>query len=118
MMSPDNQLRNILKQLIDTAEHAISYVEGLEKADFLADRKTQDAVILNILVIGELAAKVLESHPEFGTQHSQIPWWPMKGMRNRIAHGYFDVNLDTVWVTVQHDIPALAKDLRLVLPPE
>lgn len=96
-----------------TAKQARAYVEGMAKEDFLADPKTQDAVILKLLVLGELAAKVLDEHAEFAAKHPTVPWRDMKGMRNRMAHGYFDTDLDIVWATVQTGIPALEASLQL-----
>ena len=49
--------------------------------------------------------------PEFVAQHNQVPWRSMRGMRNRIAHGYFDINLDLVWNTVQTALPDLIEDI-------
>jgi uncharacterized protein with HEPN domain len=97
-----------------TAVQAQSYIAGLAKEDFLADRKTQDAVILKLLVIGELAAKLLDEHADFVADYPKVPWRQMKGMRNRMAHGYFDRDLDVVWDTVQTDLPGLESNLRSI----
>lgn len=51
---------------------------------------------------------------EFAQTHEQVPWRNMRGMRNRIAHGYFDVNLDVVWDTVQTALPELLQQLLAV----
>jgi len=116
MTSPEKRLRTLLTQMRQTADQAAAYVEGMSKDDFLADAKTQDAVIMKILVIGELAAKVLDHHPDFAAQHTQVRWQAMKGIRNRMAHGYFELNLDTVWETVETEIPKLLRDLQSLLP--
>jgi uncharacterized protein with HEPN domain len=50
--------------------------------------------------------------PDFANAHSQIPWRNMRGMRNRIAHGYFDIDLEVVWDTVQTALPPLAVSLQ------
>jgi uncharacterized protein with HEPN domain len=98
--------------MLATAMQARSYIEGLAKEDFLADQKTQDAVILKLLVIGELAAKLLDEHADFVANYPTVPWRQMKGMRNRMAHGYFDRDLDVVWDTLQTDLPGLEAKLR------
>lgn len=54
----------------------------------------------------------MDLYPDFANAHSQIPWRNMRGMRNRIAHGYFDIDLDVVWDTVQTALPPLAVSLR------
>ena len=96
-----------LDHMLEAIKLARGYVEGLSKADFLVDKKTQQAVILNIVVIGEAATQLVDSHSEFASQHPEIPWQKMRGMRNRMAHGYFDTNLDIVWDTVQQAFPEL-----------
>jgi uncharacterized protein with HEPN domain len=81
------------------------------RAEFSADTRTQQAVILNLFVIGEAATKLLTEYPDFAQQHAGIAWKSMKGMRNRIAHGYFDVDLDIVWETVATSLPQLLSQL-------
>ncbi|MFH1495777.1 MAG: DUF86 domain-containing protein [Pseudomonadota bacterium] len=116
MTSPEKRLQTLLAQLSQTAEQAMTYVEGMSKDNFMADAKTQDAVIMKILVIGELAAKILDQYPDFSDQQTQIPWRAMKGIRNRMAHGYFELNLDTVWETAATEIPQLHSNLQPLLP--
>ncbi|MDO8932597.1 MAG: DUF86 domain-containing protein [Rhodocyclaceae bacterium] len=100
--------------MLDAVRLARSYVEGMARADFLADRKTQQAVILNIVVIGEAATHLLAECPEFAEQHPAIPWKQMRGMRNRMAHGYFEINLDVVWDTVQGALPDLERQIASI----
>lgn len=83
----------------------------MSKDDFLADKKTQQAVILNIIVIGEAATQTAAEYPEFAAAHPTIPWKQMRGMRNRMAHNYFEINLDVVWETVQQSLPELQQQL-------
>lgn len=108
----DSRLRDYLSHMLDAASQACTYIEGMKKEDFLADKRTQQAVILNIVIIGEAATKLLKDYDGFLQGHPEIPWSAMKGMRNRIAHGYFDINLDIVRDTVKIALP----DLLLVLP--
>lgn len=97
--------------MLEAAALAQSHVEGLAKADFMADKKTQQAVILNIMVIGEAATKLADEYPEFVSRFPQVEWKSMRGMRNRLAHGYFDINLDIVWETVKQALPILESQL-------
>jgi uncharacterized protein with HEPN domain/quercetin dioxygenase-like cupin family protein len=69
----------------------------MAKDDFLADKRTQQAVIMSLIVIGEAATKVMDGYVEFTQAHADVPWRSMRNMRNRMAHGYFDINLDVVW---------------------
>ena len=66
------------------------------------------------MVIGEAATKLADEYPEFVSKFPQIEWKSMRGMRNRLAHGYFDINLDIVWETVQQALPELESRLRKI----
>ena len=110
----ENRLPDYLDHMFEAAQQACSYTEGLCKKDFLADKRTQQAVILNLVIIGEAATKLLKDYGKFLDQHPNVPWRSMKGMRNRIAHGYFDINLDVVWDTVQTALPQLLEQLPAI----
>ncbi|MDP1643931.1 MAG: DUF86 domain-containing protein [Thiobacillus sp.] len=100
-----------LDHMLDALRLARSYTDGQKKEDFLEDRKTQQAVILNILIIGEAATKLANEYPEIVSKHPTFPWKQMRGMRNRMAHGYFEINLDIVWETVQQSLPELEQQI-------
>ena len=110
----ENRLPDYLDHMQQAATDACSFVEELGKADFLEDKRTQQAVIMSLVIIGEAATKVMDSYAEFTEEYAQVPWRSMRGMRNRIAHGYFDINLDVVWETVQTALPDLLKQLPAV----
>ena len=107
-------LGDYLDHMQEAARLACSYVEGIGKEAFVADKRTQQAVIMNLVIIGEAATKLLKDHADFLEIHPEIPWKNMKGMRNRIAHGYFEINLDVVWETAQEWLPELLKQLPAV----
>ncbi len=110
----ENRLTDYLDHMQQAATDARSFVEGLAKADFLEDKRTQQAVIMSLIILGEAATKVMGGYTEFAREHPEVPWCSMRGMRNRIAHGYFDINLDVVWDTVQAALPELLKQLPTV----
>ncbi|WP_363923844.1 HepT-like ribonuclease domain-containing protein [Thiobacillus sp. 65-1402] len=56
----------------------------------------------------------MDTYPGFADRHPDVPWRSMRGMRNRIAHGYFEINLDVVWDTVKVALPKLLERLRVV----
>jgi uncharacterized protein with HEPN domain len=64
-----------------------------------------------MIILGEAATKLLRDHEAFVERHSEVPWRSMKGMRNRIAHGYFDIDLVIVRETVRSALPALLAQL-------
>ncbi|MBE0436187.1 MAG: DUF86 domain-containing protein [Methylomicrobium sp.] len=111
----ENRLPDYLDHMQQAAMDACSFVEGLTKDDFLVDKRTQQAVIMSLIILGEAATKVMDSYAEFTQAHPEVPWRSMRGMRNRIAHGYFDINLQVVWDTVQTALPELLERLPPVL---
>jgi len=84
------------------------YVAGMERAAFLADDKTVDAVVRNVEIIGE-ASKQLPD--DFKTHYPQVPWQQMAGMRNRIVHDFAGVDLELVWEVVTKSLPVLEKQI-------
>lgn len=110
----ENRLPDYIDHIQEAAADARSFVEGLNKDDFLADKRTQQAVIMNFIIIGEAATRVMDGYTQFTQAHPEVPWRSMRNMRNRMAHGYFDINLDVVWETVQEWLPALLKQLPSV----
>lgn len=111
-----NRLPDYLEHMQQAIEDACTFVEGLDKATFLEDKRTQQAVTMSLIVLGEAATKVMDNYADFAQANTHIPWCSMRGMRNRIAHGYFDINLDMVWETVQTALPPLLQQLQ-ALPP-
>lgn len=109
----ENRLSEYLDHIQQAAADALVFVEGLTKHDFLADKRTQQAVIMSLIIIGEAASKVMDGYADFTQTCAEIPWRSMRNMRNRMAHGYFDINLDVVWDTVQEWLPELLKQLSV-----
>lgn len=91
-----------------------AYTEDMDEVGFLHNQMVQDAVIRNIEVIGEAARNIQKHHPEFVGLHPDVPWEYMYLMRNRVSHGYFSVDLEVVWKTVELDIPELEEQIRQI----
>ena len=92
----ENRLPDYIDHIQQAAADACGFVEGLAKDDFLTDKRTQQAVIMSLIIIGEAATKVMEGYAGFTHAHPKVPWRNMRGMRNRMAHGYFDIDLHVV----------------------
>ncbi len=107
-----NRLPDYLDHMRQAVTDALSFTEGMAQADFMQDKRTQQAVVMSLIVLGEAATKVMDQYPAFAGQHQQIQWRSMRGMRNRIAHGYFDINFEVVWDTVQSALPSLRAQLE------
>jgi uncharacterized protein with HEPN domain len=113
------RLADYLGHIREAAVDACGFVEGLSLQDFRSDKRTQQAVIMSLVIIGEASTKIMEAHSTFAIAHNEIPWRSMRGMRNRIAHGYFEIDLDTVWETVRTALPELLTQLEVIgRPPE
>ena len=115
MTTMDDRRSDYVELMLNAARQAQSYIDGMTQEDFLADPKTQDAVTMKLLAIGELAAQLLEQHSDFVASHPNIPWLQMKGMRNRMAHGYLERDLGIIWATLQTAIPDLETRLRSIV---
>ena len=106
-MRKDDAIR--LRHVADAAHEAIRFVEGQTRDDLDRDRKLVLALVKDIEIIGEAAFQMSETTRE---QLPGIPWDDIIGMRHRLVHAYFDINLDILWRTVQDDLPALVTALE------
>lgn len=109
------RVTDYLGHIIEAIERIGEYTADIDEVGFLDNKMIQDAVLRNIEIVGEAARNIERDAPEFAAQHPEIPWTVIYTMRNRIAHGYFKVDLEIVWRTIQRDLPELAKaigDLR------
>lgn len=113
----ENRLIDYLEHMQQAAMDACDFVQGMAREDFQQDKRTQQAVIMSLIILGEAATKVMDSHADFARRHPQVPWRSMRGMRNRMAHGYFDIDLDMVWNTVQNALPELLSQLSALRQP-
>jgi len=112
-MRKDDTIR--LRHMLDAAQEAMGFVQGRTRADLNDDRKLVLALVKDIEIIGEAAYQVFEITRD---QLQDIPWNDIIGMRHRLVHAYFDINLDILWRTVQEDLPALIAVLEPLVPAE
>ena len=105
-----------LRHIVEAIDHIQDYTVGLDAPGFRADRKTQDAVIRNLEVIGEACNNIAKQDPDFAQRHAHIPWGFAYEMRNALAHGYFKVDVEVVWMTVTLDLPNLKDQISQVFP--
>jgi len=107
-----SRLDDYLENMLGAARRACKFVEGMPKATFFEDEKTQQAVAMSIVIIGEIATKINEKHTDFVLAHPEIPWDSIRGLRNRIVHAYFAIDWQYVWETIHKDLPLLVDSIR------
>lgn len=101
------RIPDYLGHITEAIERIHEYVAEMDEVTFLEDRKTQDAVIRNFEVIGEAARNIEHHHAAYAADHPEVPWSVIYTMRNRVAHGYFKVDLEIVWKTIHTDLNEL-----------
>ena len=101
-----------LRHILDAIARTETYIDGFDKVSFRADLLVQDGVIRQIEIIGE-ATKRLSRDVRKANRH--IPWDDIAGMRDKLIHDYFGVDINTVWLTAVNDLPALKVEVEKIL---
>ncbi|MBS3948537.1 MAG: DUF86 domain-containing protein [Dethiobacter sp.] len=101
----DNQLIGDIQK---AAQRVLAYVAGMSYDSFIADMRTQDAVIRNIEIIGEAVKGISQDARD---KYPGVPWRQMAGARDRLIHQYFGVNMDIVWQIADVELPSVAEML-------
>ena len=102
-----------VRHILDAAREAVNFSEGRCRAGLDTDRKLNLSLVRLLEIIGEAARSLSQ---EFRQEHPDLPWKSMVGIRDRLIHGYFDINLDVVWQTVTEDLPPLIAQLKKIVP--
>lgn len=101
-----------LRHMLDSAEAAVGFARNRSRADLNDDSMLSFAIVRAIEIVGEAASKVSQ---EAQVACPGMPWASIVGMRNRLIHAYFDIDLDRVWETITDDLPALIEELRAII---
>jgi uncharacterized protein with HEPN domain len=112
-MQHDDSIR--ILHILEAARKALHFVENRRRDDLDREEMLAISLVHLLEIVGEAANSV---SADFREQHPNIPWKKMIELRNRLIHGYFDINLDIVWDTVLKDLPPLAADLEKIIPHE
>jgi uncharacterized protein with HEPN domain len=110
-MLPEND-RIRLRHMLEATREARGYVQGRSRADLDRESMLLRALVNCIGIVGEAASHISE---ETRIRMTGVPWRAIIGMRNRLVHGYFDINKDVVWTTVTHDLANLEPHLSELL---
>lgn len=98
-----------IRHMLEAALKAVEFSKGRSRSDLDADEKLTLSLVHLLEILGEAAGKVSQ---EFRQRHPEIPWGRVSGIRNRLIHGYFDVDLDIVWETATARLPELIAQLK------
>lgn len=102
----NREYMDYVDDVLSTADKIEAFIGNMDLAAFKSDEKTAYAVIHALKVIGEAASKIPST---IRLRHPSIPWKEVAGMRNKLIHEYFGVDLETVWKTASEDVPLLKK---------
>jgi uncharacterized protein with HEPN domain len=108
----DLRVRDYLGHVLQAIERIERYTADLDQSGFVASDLTQDAVIRNLEVIGEAFRNIERVDPGFAARHPDLPLRAASGMRNLLSHGYFAVDLNVVWRTIETSLPLLKQQVR------
>ncbi len=100
--------------MIDACGKAIEFIENKSMSDLESDKLLQFAVVRAIEIVGEAASRVTS---ETRSQHPEVPWLAIVGMRNRLIHAYFDINTVILWHALTQEIPDLLIKLEIIIGP-
>jgi len=101
-----------LRDILEAAGYIAADISGMVREDFLANRTVRDAVVRNLIAIGEACARV---SPELRGRRPEIPWPDVAAFRNILVHAYFGIDWDIVWYAVSHQVPSLAGRVASIL---
>lgn len=108
-MSEERLLQDYLNDIIESIIDIKDFTHGLSFEEFIKDKKTAKAVVRSLEIIGEAVSKIpqniLDNYPN-------MSWQEIKGMRNRLIHEYFGVDLEVVWQTIEEDLEPLESTAR------
>lgn len=111
-MRPRRFYLDYLRDILQAAEDALTFADGMDYPTFRTDRRTNLAVVRALEIMGEAARHIPAS---VRRNYPQIPWQDIVDMRNKLVHEYFGVDLEVLWRTVQEDLPPLRDAIRQIM---
>lgn len=108
----ENRDKIHLERIIESIEKIDKHIAGYSLESFLKDEKTRDSVLMQFVTIGESVNNLSD---DFREKHQKLPWHKPVGLRNEIAHGYFNIKPKVIWQTIKDDLPTLKKQISTIL---
>ena len=106
------RVTDYLGHIVEAITRIQEYTNDMSELGFLEAKETQGAVIRNLEIIGEASHNIESHYPKFSDLYPDLPLWKAYEMRNALAHGYFSVDLEIVWKTVERDLPELRAEVE------
>ncbi len=100
-----------IKHILESIKNIEGFMKGVSKSYFLKNKEKQNAVIRELEIIGEAVKNIPAG---FRSKNANIPWRDIAGMRDKLMHHYFGVNLETVWKVIKEDLTELEKDIQKI----
>ena len=107
----DRDIRDYLQDIIEAITDIEDFVANMTYEEFIKDKKTLNAVIRSIEIIGE-ASKQLPN--TLKAKYAELPWKEITGMRDKLIHAYFGMDTETIWETIKHNIPGLKGSIQKI----
>jgi len=111
-MSKERLLQDYLNDIIESISDIREFIKGISFEDFSKDKKTIKAVVRSLEVIGEAANKIPQNLRD---NYPEASWQEIIGMRNRLIHEYFGIDIEIVWQTIEEDLEPLDKTVKRIV---
>lgn len=105
----NREYRDYIQDILDSVEDIEHFIKGMNFEEFIKDKKTINAVVRSIEIIGEATKKIPKLLRD---KHPDIPWKRMSGMRDKMIHEYFGVDIEILWRAAKEDIPRLKEKIQ------
>jgi len=104
--------RDYIQDILDSVNDIENFIEGMSFEEFMRDKKTINAVVRSVEVIGEAVKKIPKTLRD---KYPDIPWKKMAGMRDKLVHEYFGIDIEIMWKVAKDEIPSLKPSIQNIL---